>query len=164
MILSSLIFFPIFGMIIVMLMPKEKEQMIKYFSVGTSVIPMVISFWLTYDYFMNFSGSAAMAYVEGPFAWIPSLNVNYFLGVDGISVPMLFLTGLLSTISLIASFSIKFRIKEYFAFFLMLEAGMMGVFVRFRFLPLLCLLGNYACAYVFLNRCLGWTTKRICVD
>ncbi len=133
MILSSLIFFPILGMIIVMLLPKEKHDLIRYVSVGISLIPMAISFWLTYDYFVNFSGSAAMAYMEGPFAWIPSLNVNYYLGVDGISVPMLFLTGLLSTISLIASFSIKFRVKEYFAFFLLLEAGMMGVFVALDF-------------------------------
>ncbi len=133
MVLSSLIFFPILGMIIVMLMPKDKDNLIRYTAVGISVIPMVISFWLTYDYFVNFSGTAAMAYVEGPFAWIPSLNVNYHLGVDGISVPMLFLTGLLSTISLIASFSIKIRVKEYFAFFLLLEAGMMGVFVALDF-------------------------------
>ncbi len=133
MILSSLIFLPIIGMIIVMLMPKEKEDLIKYVAVGISVIPMVITFWLTYDYFVNFSGSAAMAYMEGPYPWIPSLNVNYHLGVDGISVPMLALTGLLTTISLIASFSIKFRIKEYFAFFLLLEAGMMGVFVALDF-------------------------------
>ena len=132
-ILSWLVFVPIIGMLIIMCLPKDRTKLIQYFAVGVSVIPMVMSFWLVWDYFFNFSGSSALAYVEGPFNWIPSLNVQYYLGVDGISVPMLFLTGLLTTLSLIASFTIKERVKEYFAFFLLLEAGMMGVFVALDF-------------------------------
>jgi NADH-quinone oxidoreductase subunit M len=131
--LSSLIFIPLAGMLIVMLLPKDKTKLIQWTAIGISIIPMAMTFWLTYDYFFNFSGSAALAYVEGPYNWIPSLNIQYYMGVDGISVPMLFLTGLLSTLSLIASLSIKDRIKEYFAFFLLLEAGMMGVFVALDF-------------------------------
>ena len=84
---------------------------------------MLESFWLTWDYFVNHSGSYLMAYVEGPFDWIPTFNVQYYMGVDGISVPMLFLTGLLSCISIVASFNIENRVKEYFAFFLLLEAA-----------------------------------------
>lgn len=133
MLLSSLIILPLLASLITMILPKERVKLIQYFSVFISVIPMLISFWLTYDYFFNYSGSAAFAYVEGPFDWIKSLNVQYYLGVDGISVPMLFLTGLLSTLSLIASFSIKHRVKEYFVFFHLLEAGMMGVFVALDF-------------------------------
>ena len=79
MILSSLIIFPILGMIITMLLPKERTKLIQYFAVGISLIPMFISFWLTWDYFFNYSGSSAMAYVEGPFNWVPSLNIQYFL-------------------------------------------------------------------------------------
>ncbi len=133
MLLSSLILLPLIGMIVVMLIPKDRIGAIRWTSVIISLIPMVTSFWLTWDYFFNFSGSANLAYVEGPYSWIPSLNIQYYLGVDGISIPMLFLTGLLSTVSLLASFSIKIRVKEYFAFFLLLEAGMMGVFVALDF-------------------------------
>jgi NADH-quinone oxidoreductase subunit M len=124
---------PILAMIITMLIPKERVKLIQYFSVGISLVPMFLSFWLTWDYFFNYSGSSALAYVEGPFDWIPSLNIQYYLGVDGISIPMLFLTGLLSTVSLLASFSIKERVKEYFAFFHLLEAGMLGVFCAMDF-------------------------------
>ncbi|MCK4460855.1 MAG: NADH-quinone oxidoreductase subunit M, partial [candidate division Zixibacteria bacterium] len=131
--LSSLIFVPIFGMVVVMLLPKENHKAIRWTATIISLVPMLVTFWLTWDYFVNFSGSAAMAYQEGPYSWIPSLNVQYFLGVDGISVPMLFLTGLLSTLSLLGSFGITNRVKEYFAFFLLLEAGMMGVFVALDF-------------------------------
>ncbi len=133
MLLSSLIFIPLLGMIVVMLMPKGSDKAVKWTATLISAIPMVISFWITWDYFFNFAQSSAMAYVEGPFNWIPTINAQYYLGVDGISVPMLFLTGLLSTISLMASFGINKRVKEYFAFFLMLEAGMMGVFVSLDF-------------------------------
>ena len=131
--LSSLIFIPIVGMVIVMFLPKEAKQAIRWTALGVSLIPMVLSFYLTYDYFFNLSHLSQMAYVEGPMSWIPSLNIQYFLGVDGISVPMLFLTGLLTSISLLASFNIEKRVKEYFAFFLLLEAGMMGVFCALDF-------------------------------
>ncbi|MFH1687752.1 MAG: NADH-quinone oxidoreductase subunit M [bacterium] len=133
MLLSSLIFIPILGMLVVMLLPKERLWTVRWTAVAFSIPPMLTTFWLTWDYFFQHSGSAVMAYVEGPFSWIPSLNIQYYLGVDGISVPMLFLTGLLSTLSLLASFGITNRVKEYFAFFLLLEAGMMGVFVALDF-------------------------------
>jgi len=133
MLLSSLIFVPLIGMLIVMMLPKDKHGLIRWTAMSVSFIPMLTSFWLTWDYFFHHSGTAAMAYVEGPFNWIPSLNIQYYLGVDGISVPMLFLTGLLSTLSLLVSFGIKDRVKEYFAFFLLLETGMMGVFVALDF-------------------------------
>lgn len=131
--LNWLIYAPVAGMLVVMLLPKEAKQAIRWTSVLFSLIPLVLSFWLTWDYFVNFSQSADFAYQFGPYEWIPILNIQYYLGVDGISIPLLALTGLLSTISLIASFGIQTRVKEYFAFFLMLEAGMMGVFVALDF-------------------------------
>ncbi len=131
--LSTLVFVPLLGMGVVMLLPKNQFGVIRWTATIFSLPPLLLSAWLMMDYFTNFAAAGTMAYMEGPFEWIPSLNVQYYLGVDGISVPMLFLTGLLSTISLIASFGIKDRVKEYFAFFLLLEAGMMGVFVALDF-------------------------------
>ena len=131
--LSSLIFIPVLGFIVVMFLPKGNFGLIRWTSALFSFVPFVISVWLTYDYFILHSSSAAMVYVEGPFTWIPALNAQYFLGVDGISVPMLFLTGLLGFLSILASFNIVKRVKEYFAFFLLLIAGMMGVFCALDF-------------------------------
>ncbi len=132
-ILSSLIFVPLAGMVVVMLMPKQNVGAIRWTSLIFSIVPMLTSFWLVWDYFFNHAASSVMAYVEGPYSWIPSLNIQYYLGVDGISVPMVFLTGLLTAVSILASFNIQVRVKEYFAFFLLLEAGMMGVFVALDF-------------------------------
>ena len=57
------------------------------------------------------------------------MNINYHLGVDGLSYSMVFLTALLCFLACVASNSIKERIKEYYIFFLLLEAGMMGTFL-----------------------------------
>ena len=132
-ILSYLIFIPLLGAVVVLFLPKEKFGAIRWTSAFFSFIPMLLSFWLTYEYYFNFKESAQMFFVEGPFSWIAPINAQYFLGVDGISVPMLFLTGLLSFVSILASFNIARRVKEYFAFFLFLETGMMGVFCALDF-------------------------------
>ena len=72
--------------------------------------------------------TADMQFVER-MPWIPSIDVQYFLGVDGLSFPLVLLTTLMTFISLIASLNIKNRVKEYFFWFLILEVGMLGVFV-----------------------------------
>jgi NADH-quinone oxidoreductase subunit M len=69
-----------------------------------------------------------MQFVE-KWSWIPSLNVSYFLGVDGLSFPLVLLTTFMSVIALIGSLGIEKRIKEYFFWFLTLEVGMLGVFM-----------------------------------
>jgi NADH-quinone oxidoreductase subunit M len=120
-ILSQLIFIPVLGMIVVMFIPKQNKWAVRWTATFFSAVPCVQSLWLIWDYYYNYSGTHLMAYVEGPLNWVPSLSVQYYLGVDGISVPMLALTGLLSLISVVASFNIENRVKEYFAFFLLLK-------------------------------------------
>ena len=69
-------------MVAVMLLPKDNFKAIRWTSLVVSLFPMLMSFWITWDYFINHAGTSAMAYVEGPFNWIPTLNVQYYLGVD----------------------------------------------------------------------------------
>jgi NADH:ubiquinone oxidoreductase subunit 4 (subunit M) len=71
--LSSLIFIPLLGMIVVMMLPKDAKWLIRWWSVGISVVPMIISFYILFDYYANFSATAALQYVEGPFDWIPTV-------------------------------------------------------------------------------------------
>ena len=115
-ILSLMIFTPVVGMVVVMMLNKDNFKLIRWVSTGFSIIPLILSLILAAGYD---SSTSAMQFVEKA-SWIPSLSIQYFLGVDGLSVPMLFLTTLLSTISLIVSFNITNRVKEYFAFFLLL--------------------------------------------
>ena len=62
-------------------------------------------------------------------AWIPYFNIQYFLGLDGISLSLVLLTGLVSVLACLASWNIDKQVKGYFSLFLLLMASMMGVFV-----------------------------------
>ncbi|MFQ5771292.1 MAG: NuoM family protein, partial [bacterium] len=90
---------------------------------------LLIAVWI----FMNFDrGTTMMQFVE-QYKWIPSFNIEYFMGIDGLSVPMVLLTAFLSFICIFASWGINKGVKGYFAMFLLLDTGMMGVFCALDF-------------------------------
>ncbi|MBI4549871.1 MAG: NADH-quinone oxidoreductase subunit M [Candidatus Omnitrophica bacterium] len=123
--LSSLIFVPVAAMVAVMLTPKGETQRVRLIATAACAVVFLVSAWV----FFRYDGVAGgMQFVES-ISWIPQINVRYYLGVDGISVPMIFITGLLSLLACVASFGIQERVKEYFALYLLLVAGMLGTFV-----------------------------------
>ena len=129
-ILTLITLTPLLGALVILGIPREKERAIKLFSVLVSLIPLILSIivWFNYDF-----QAATLQFME-EYQWIPSLNINYRMGVDGLSVPMVFLTALLTVICLYySSHTIKVRVKEFFFFFLLLEMGMMGVFTSLDF-------------------------------
>jgi NADH-quinone oxidoreductase subunit M len=129
-ILTVLTLTPLLGALVVLAIPKDKERGIKLFSILLSLVPLVLSIvvWINYDF-----QAATLQFVE-EYQWIPTLSIKYRMGVDGLSVPMIFLTALLTVICLYySSHVIKVRVKEYFFFFLLLEMGMMGVFTSLDF-------------------------------
>jgi NADH-quinone oxidoreductase subunit M len=131
--LPVITFVPLAGVLIVMFIPKQKTAAIKVTSIAMSLIPLVLSIWLWAGY--DRSGpqfpNGMQFGISVP--WIPSLGVNFAMGVDGLSVPLVFLTALLTTLSLVYSLIINERAKEYFWMFLLLETGMLGVFVSLDF-------------------------------
>ena len=130
-ILSAITFIPLLGALLVLLIPKEDEQTIKRLSIGISVIPLVLSIilWLSYR-----TTPGGMQFEELA-SWIPAIDVYYHVGVDGLSVPLVFLTTFLTTLSLYySSHTITHRVKEFFFLFLLLETGMLGVFVSLDFI------------------------------
>lgn len=130
-VLTLIVFLPLVGTIVVMFMPKENERGIKRFATWWSLLPLALSIFLAVDYWVGFvaRGAGDMAY-EVKLPWIPALDVHYHIGADGLSVPLIFLTALLTTLGLYYSArTIKKRVKEFFALFLFLSTGMFGVFV-----------------------------------
>lgn len=124
-ILTYIVFTPLLGMLVVLLINREKHNTIRWVSTFFATVALVLTLVMLKDYDWT---TAQMQFTE-MHSWIPAIGAQYFMGVDGISVPMLILTGLISLISIVISFNITKRVKEYFAFFLLLECGMMGVFV-----------------------------------
>ncbi len=123
--LTLMVFIPLLGAIIVMLIPGAQEKLIKNFSIVISLFPLLISLflWAAYD-------DSGVYFAIENVAWIPAIKVRYHLGLDGLSLPLVVLTTLLITLSLWYSARvISRRVKEFFALFLMLEMGMLGVFI-----------------------------------
>lgn len=126
-ILSVLVFLPLVAaLVIAFFIPKGKEKLIYHFATWVALLNFLLSLipLLQYD-----KGNGGFQFLEVA-RWIPSLGVQYKVGVDGVSLLLVVLTTLLSFISILSSWSaIKDRIKEYYVFFLLLEVGMIGVFV-----------------------------------
>ncbi len=116
---------PLLGALVILAVPKVQESLIKNLAILFSIPSLLISLFLWY----NYSDSGQFAYVEN-FSWIPAIGVRYHMGVDGLSLPLVVLTTILTTLSLwYSSRVIHKRVKEFFALFLLLEMGMLGVFV-----------------------------------
>lgn len=128
-ILTLITFIPSLGALIILFLPKENHTIIKITALVSSVPSLLLSLyvWLAY----NPADPNMQFVIKVP--WIPTLNVHYYMGVDGISIPMVFLSALLTTVCLIYSWIINERPKEYFALFLFLETGMIGVFTALDF-------------------------------
>ncbi|GAB4566267.1 MAG: NADH-quinone oxidoreductase subunit M [Anaerolineae bacterium] len=137
-ILTLITFVPLLGTVICLLpwgrwlgwdKPRE-ESFIRNVSVWISLIPLALALYLWFAYDKAAGGYQFVEMAE----WIPALGANYHLGVDGLSVPLVLLTALLTTLGLYYSARvIKHRVREFFALFLLLEMGMMGVFVALDF-------------------------------
>jgi NADH-quinone oxidoreductase subunit M len=122
--LTLLLAIPIIGFVVVIATPRQFEGFIKWASFFFSMITFVVSLFLLSRPF-----GAGLEWA-GKVPWIPSANISYALGVDGLSILLVLLTTLLSPIAILSSFTnITDRVKEYYAFMLLLETGMMGVFV-----------------------------------
>jgi NADH-quinone oxidoreductase subunit M len=124
-ILTIVTFLPLVGAILVAIMPRSTARMV---ALGTALITWVFSLLLL----MGFRGPDANSdfLFKEVTDWIPLFGIQYKLGVDGLSIVLVVLTTTLMWISILASFKpIQERIKEYMISFLILEVGMIGVFV-----------------------------------
>ncbi len=128
-ILSWMTFFPLIGAAAILFVPKSQESIIKWIAVFATAVPFVLSLVVVGNFD---STTTQMQFVEiGD--WIPSINAQYHMGIDGLSVLMVLLTGLLSFLCIFASWGIKKMVKGYFMMFLLLHVGMMGVFCALDF-------------------------------
>ncbi|MEO6939556.1 MAG: NADH-quinone oxidoreductase subunit M [Candidatus Kapaibacterium sp.] len=141
--LSLLTFLPILGMIVIAFIPKDKVLIFRGIALGVTGLQMIFAVIL----WMNYNGSMAginhpesFQFVE-KFSWIRlsglgvfgNIAIDYYMGIDGLSVVMVLLTALVSFIGVLASFSVHKQEKGYFLMYLLLVTGMMGVFCALDF-------------------------------
>src|SRR3990172_2834776 len=124
-ILSLITFLPIIGVILILSIDSKKQELIRV----TSLLVSIVVFFISLPLYFNFDARAyEMQFVE-KLPWIPSFGINYYVGIDGVSLFLILLTTFITPLSILASWHITKSIKEYMIAMLVLETGMIGVFV-----------------------------------
>jgi NADH-quinone oxidoreductase subunit M len=138
MLLSAIIFLPTAGALIIALGFNKKDvEPMRYFALGVTVATFILTLFLFRD-FLNAPADSGMLPVSGgqhgiKVTWIANWNINYQLGYDGISLPLVLLTSFITMLSMMASWSVNKQVKGYLVLFLILETGMLGVFLALDF-------------------------------
>ncbi|MCB9094731.1 MAG: NADH-quinone oxidoreductase subunit M [Halobacteriovoraceae bacterium] len=127
--LNLILWLPVVGMIGVLVTPKGKDQLVRYISLGATALTFIVTILL----YLRFDESNPNVQQVFQVPWIEQFHINYALGIDGISLPMILLTGLLFFICILSSWTITKSVKAYFALLLMLESSVFGVFMSLDF-------------------------------
>ncbi|MCX7413118.1 MAG: NADH-quinone oxidoreductase subunit M [Planctomycetia bacterium] len=139
--LTAIVFLPalVAAFLSLPIIPKAREEFIRWTSLLTMAVVFVLSLWMAWPQLFGATGPAQFrlgepgmqAVVKLP--WIDAFGIEYLLGVDGISMPLVVLTTFLSMLAAAASWPITKHVKAYHVLFLLLVTGMLGVFVSLDF-------------------------------
>jgi NADH-quinone oxidoreductase subunit M len=125
-ILSVVTFGPLVGALVILFLNREKHQPIKWIAFVTSLVTFFISLVVV----ASFKSGDSQPQLAERVTWISAWGIDYYLGVDGVSIWLLMLTTLISPIAIVSSFSaIQERVKEYYLFMLLMQTAMTGVFL-----------------------------------
>ncbi|MEX0728284.1 MAG: NADH-quinone oxidoreductase subunit M [Planctomycetaceae bacterium] len=127
--LTAIIFTPTIGAIVLLLFHPRSDESMKNWGLFVTAVTFVLTLFLLKDFD---TANPDMQFATS-IPWIPHWGVNYQLGVDGISLPLVLLTSLISMLAMMASWSIHKQVKGYLMLFLLLETGMLGVFLALDF-------------------------------
>jgi NADH-quinone oxidoreductase subunit M len=125
--LTAIIFLPVFGAIVIALIPGLSDRAIKRLAAVFTFIPLALAVYLFIIFDRSQSFAGAMQF-ETKVPWIPAINAFFHLGVDGISLPLVLLMAILGFLVVLISWKVHLRVREYFAWILLLETSILGVF------------------------------------
>lgn len=130
--LSAIVFLPALGALLLAFIPGNRTEEIRWFTLILTLLVLVLCACGLLTQFSLDDGADQMQQVFNK-SWIPSFNIYYFMGIDGISFPLVMLTAFISVLAMGASWSITKHVKGYCILFLLLETGMLGVFMALDF-------------------------------
>ncbi|MEI8228871.1 MAG: NADH-quinone oxidoreductase subunit M [Planctomycetota bacterium] len=139
--LTAIVFLPalVAAFLSLPIIPKAREEFIRWTSLLTMAVVFVLSLWMAWPQLFGATGPAQFRLGEPgmqsvvKLPWIDAFGIEYLLGVDGISMPLVVLTTFLSMLAAAASWPITKHVKAYHVLFLLLVTGMLGVFVSLDF-------------------------------
>jgi NADH-quinone oxidoreductase subunit M len=132
-ILSIITFTPIAAGMLLLLMPAGRHREIRILALAAALLALGLSFWAYLSYDQTLGG---YQFVEQA-PWIPQLGISYHVGVDGMSLPLVLLTGIVMVTGVLVSWGVDDRPREFFAFLFILATGVFGVFVALDLFQLL---------------------------
>src|SRR5580700_9043322 len=131
-ILTVVLFTPLVGSLVLLFVPRDSVTAHRVIGNLFGFLGLIVSLPLIWRFSLD--PSAPRYQFPETYDWIPSIGAHYSLGIDGISLLLVMLTTLLGAISILSSWSaIKIRTKEYYILFLLLQVGMLGVFMSLDF-------------------------------
>jgi NADH-quinone oxidoreductase subunit M len=130
-VLSLIVLSPVTAAVIILLTPREKTLFVRAVAATATFISLALAIYIFIAYDRNAAAAlpAAQYQFQALVPWVPSLGISYHVGVDGIGLTMVLLTGVVGFMGVLISWNIKDRIREFMAFFMLLVAGVYGVFV-----------------------------------
>ena len=128
--LSLVLFTPLAGMLVLLLIPSSQERLIKVWANVAALLGFVVSLPLAVHFVSSADG---FQYVE-KYDWIPALGAQYYVGIDGISLLLIMLTTVTGFLAILSSWSaVDKHVKQYYAMFLLQQSAMIGVFIALDF-------------------------------
>src|SRR5687768_8432088 len=124
--LSVITFTPLVAAVLILLMPEERKTEIRVVALAAGVFATILSL---YVYFGYDPGAGQHYQYQEKALWVPQLGISYFVGADGLSLPLILLTSIVMLTGVLISWGIDDRPREFFAFLFLLATGVFGVFV-----------------------------------
>jgi NADH-quinone oxidoreductase subunit M len=124
-VLSIIVFTPAVAGLLILLIPANRKTETRMAALAAAVFALILSIWVYFNYDQ---GRAGYQFIE-VYRWLPQLGISLQLGVDGISAPLVLLTGLVMFTGVLISWGLDDRPREFFAFLFILASGVFGVFV-----------------------------------
>ena len=133
--LTATVFVPLLGAILIALLV-EGDRRVRYFAGAVAIADLALSIIVFARYDSKLASLQPFQLRDAVTEWVPaeSFKVQYYLGVDGVSAPLVLLTGLLGMAAVFASWGIRHRVREYFVWLLVLQTAVMGVFTALDFI------------------------------
>src|SRR4030043_102857 len=123
--LTLILFSPTLVALVLLFLPQEEKKLLRWVALLGSLVPFGFTLFLWFSFHKDIPGFQ----FEIQSLWYGAIGSSFHLGVDGLSLTMVLLTTVLTPVAILASFSINERVKPYMILFLLLETGMLGVFL-----------------------------------
>jgi NADH-quinone oxidoreductase subunit M len=123
-ILSVIIFTPLIAGVIILLLPANRKAEVRVVALAAASVTLALSVWAYFSYNITAGGYQLVEKVP----WLPALGISYYLGIDGISAPLVLLGGIVLLCGVLISWGVEDRPREFFAFLMILGTSVLGVF------------------------------------